>query len=56
MSMLFQEKKVPVSEKWQRPFVWAVLILALAASFAAGVLIGREQEPTPLIIDLEEAR
>lgn len=53
MSMFFQGKKVQVREDLKKPLAWAVLILALAASFAAGYLLGRDDSPTPIIIEAE---
>lgn len=51
MSMFFKGKKILVREDLKEPLAWAALILALAASFAAGYLLGRDDTPTPIIIE-----
>lgn len=51
MSIFFRGKKIPVREYLKKPLAWAVLVLALSASFAAGYLLGRDDSPTPIVIE-----
>lgn len=51
MSIFFHGKKVPVRENFRKPLAWTVLVLALAASFAAGRLTAREDAAVPIVIE-----
>lgn len=51
MSIFFGGKKVEVRENLKKPLVWAIFILALAASFAAGYLLGQDEVRTPIVIE-----
>jgi hypothetical protein len=54
--MFFKGKKIPLREDLKKPLTWAVLVLALAACFSLGFLLGREDTPTPIIIETSAER